>query len=205
MSSKDSQKAITVAYEDSGTESDLVLDLERAVIRRGHRLNPIGDIYGRLTVVSEAPPRVNKRGVSLRVWNCVCSCGVAVTRETGALAPSYKFEQSCGCAKSEKTRARNYVHGLGSEATRPPEYEVWRAMRRRTTNKNGVDYQYYGARGIKVCERWNDFVVFYADMGPRPSDGHSIDRIDVNGNYEPANCRWATALVQRHNQRRSYA
>jgi hypothetical protein len=78
-------------------------------------------------------------------------------------------------------------------------------MRRRTTNKKCADYQYYGARGIKVCERWNDFIVFYADMGPRPTAGHSIDRIDVNGDYEPSNCRWATAVEQRHNQRRSAA
>lgn len=170
-----------------------------------YSFNPIGRVYGRLTVISEAAPRIAPSGISKRVWTCVCSCGATVTRETAALSPGYKFERSCGCAKSEKIRARNFVHGFGSEKTRPPEYEVWRAMRRRTTNKKCADYQYYGERGIKVCERWNDFIVFYADMGPRPSAGHSIDRIDVNGDYEPSNCRWATALVQRHNQRRSVA
>ena len=185
---------------------EMAADLERSVVRRrGHRLDPVGERYGRLTVISEAAPRVNARGKSLRVWNCLCLCGEMVTRETAALSPNYKFERSCGCAKSEKNRARNFVHGLGSKETRPPEYEVWRAMRRRTTNKNCADYQYYGARGIKVCERWNDFIVFYADMGPRPTNRHSIDRIDVNGNYEPSNCRWATAIEQRHNQRRSAA
>lgn len=184
---------------------EMAADLDRAVVRRGHRLNPIGDVYGRLTVVSEAAPRVNARGKSLRVWNCVCVCGNTTTRETAALCPSYRFDQSCGCARTEKTKARNFIHGLGSQKSRPPEYEVWRAMRRRTRNPNCQDYKYYGARGIVVCERWESFASFYADMGPRPSDGHSIDRIDVNGNYEPGNCRWATALVQRHNQRRSAA
>ena len=184
---------------------EMVADLERSVTRRGHRLNPIGQTYDRLTVVSEAQPRINARGKALRVWVCICSCGACVTRETAYLSPSYKFERSCGCAKSEKTRARNFVHGLGSKEARPPEYEVWRAMRRRTTNKKCADYQYYGARGIKVCDRWNDFIVFYADMGPRPTAGHSIDRINVNGDYGPSNCRWATAVEQRHNQRRSAA
>jgi homospermidine synthase len=75
-------------------------------------------------------------------------------------------------------------------------------MRHRCNNMDAVGYQHYGGRGIKVCERWNSFEKFLADMGERPA-GHSIDRIDVNGNYEPDNCRWATAEAQRNNTRRS--
>lgn len=162
----------------------------------------IGQRFGRLVITGEADRHITKRGISLRVWVCRCDCGKVVARKTAAFAPGSPYERSCGCAKREKTIARNFKHGLGSMETRPPEYEVWRAMRRRTTNRNCPDYKYYGERGIKVCDRWNDFLVFYADMGPRPSRSHSIDRIDVDSDYSPENCRWATPTQQRHNQRR---
>lgn len=162
----------------------------------------IGQRFGRLVITGEAERQITKRGISLRIWTCRCDCGNIVTRKTASFAPGNPYEHSCGCGKREKTIARNFKHGFGSMETRPPEYEVWRAMRRRTTNKNCPDYQYYGERGIRVCERWNDFLVFYADMGSRPTPQHSIDRIDVNGNYCPENCRWATPIVQRRNQRR---
>ena len=87
---------------------------------------------------------------------------------------------------------------------RRPERHAWQAMNRRCYNPKCPDYQDYGARGITVCERWRDsFENFLADMGPRPSSKHSIDRIDVNGNYEPSNCRWATLKEQLRNQRRN--
>lgn len=73
-------------------------------------------------------------------------------------------------------------------------------MRQRCNNPKNPKYKDYGGRGVKVCERWNDFALFLEDMGERPT-GYSIDRKDVNGNYEPNNCRWATAKEQRANQR----
>jgi len=72
-------------------------------------------------------------------------------------------------------------------------------MRQRCRNPRNIGYKRYGGRGISICEHWNDFATFLADMGPRPSPEHSIDRIDGDGNYEPSNCRWATPKKQRRN------
>lgn len=92
-------------------------------------------------------------------------------------------------------------HGLRTS----PEYTAWVGMKGRCNNPNRREYKHYGARGIKVCERWiNSFTNFYKDMGVKPSAKHSLDRIDFNGNYEPGNCRWATSLEQRANQRRMH-
>jgi len=84
-----------------------------------------------------------------------------------------------------------------------PIYHVWCAMRQRCNNPNAQRYVYYGGRGISVCERWNDFNAFTADMGPRP-DGYDLDRIDNNGNYEPSNCRWISRSGNLCNRRPFY-
>lgn len=82
-----------------------------------------------------------------------------------------------------------------------PEYRTWAKMKERCSNPNSKDWPLYGGRGISVCDRWrDDFEAFYADLGPRPQ-GHSIDRIDPNGNYAPGNCRWADDRIQGQNKR----
>lgn len=81
-----------------------------------------------------------------------------------------------------------------------PEYSTWEQMKNRCNNQNYYLYHRYGGRGIKVCSSWTKFEGFYSDMGPRPDETHSLDRIDPNGNYEPGNCRWATMKVQQRNR-----
>lgn len=85
--------------------------------------------------------------------------------------------------------------------TRSPTYNTWQSMLQRCYYSKNISYKYYGARGITVCERWRVFENFLADMGERP-EGTTIDRDDVNGHYEPGNCRWASPTTQRHNRRR---
>lgn len=90
-----------------------------------------------------------------------------------------------------------YVHGQHNS----PTYKSWQNMKNRCLNKRDKDYPKYGGRGIKLYERWHDFGNFLEDMGERPAGCKSLDRIDVNGNYEPENCRWATLQEQNFNKR----
>lgn len=93
------------------------------------------------------------------------------------------------------SRNASYKHGRWAT----PEYRAWRHMFDRCINPKDAYYHRYGGRGIRICDRWRDFQAFLADMGERPSPQHSLDRIDVNGHYEPANCRWATKVQQANN------
>lgn len=109
---------------------------------------------------------------------------------------------SCGCLRSEVTTTDSTTHGHAANSRRSPEYQSWAAMRARVSATSGTRFKNYGLRGITCCGRWASFENFLADMGPRPPDT-SLDRIDNDGNYEPSNCRWATASQQVSNRRRT--
>lgn len=149
-----------------------------------------GRRFGRLVVVE----KVGGVGSGDPHWRCRCDCGNDSLVTTHNLIVGATV--SCGCFQRERASAANKRHGMAWT----PSWRVWVAMRARCENPKHAVWKYYGGRGIKVCDRWRTFENFYADMGDRP-DGMSIDRVDVNGDYEPGNCRWATRAQQRFNQR----
>lgn len=162
----------------------------------------VGRRYGRLVVVALARTSNYKAW-----WECRCDCGASKV-VNGVHVKAGKI-RSCGCLQRESARERalgkqrNLQHGHALGRKRTPEFAVWLGMRWRCapTAPDATRRLYFG-RGIRVCERWQAFENFLADMGERPSPTHSIDRIDNSKGYEPGNCRWATPLEQSRNSRR---
>lgn len=153
------------------------------------KIDLTGQTFGRLFIEKQS------KNIGNRIsWDCNCICG----KKTVVLGCNLvsKHTTSCGCFGKEKLSKIRKVHGMHDSN----EYKIWRGIRNRCFNKNEPAYKNYGGRGITVCERWNSFENFLIDMGRRPN-GLSIERVNVNGNYEPGNCCWVTMKAQQANRR----
>lgn len=149
------------------------------------RVVRVGEQFERLTATQERHP-----GQTTVQARCACGSDAAVPFS------QWGITKSCGCLHRETVIARSTKHGMAGTS----EYDIWSAMIQRTTNPKNKAWDSYGGRGIGVCDRWLRFENFYADMGPRPA-GLTLERVDNDRGYSPENCKWATYVEQRHNQR----
>lgn len=162
---------------------------------RPDRRNMVGQTFGRLTVDAELSER---DGCGAIMYACSCDCGA--TASVAGISLRSGHTKSCGCLYSETRKSICRTHG--KSRTNNLTYNSWLRMRRRCSGAAFKDQAHYSGRGISVCERWNSFSNFLADMGARPP-GTTLDRIDNDGNYEPGNCRWASNAEQSRNTSRN--
>jgi len=153
--------------------------------RKIHSLDLLGQRFGRWTVLAKS--HRSKWGDIF--WSCRCDCGNDGVVRAGNLRNG--TSTSCGCYHKEAVTR----HGMTHSRT----WKSWDSMLQRCENPAAPDFGRYGGRGIKVCQQWHDFRCFLADMGERP-ERTTLERDNVNGNYEPGNCRWATASEQQRNK-----
>lgn len=165
----------------------------------GQPMKIVGETFARLTVLS----RDWSKSGDGTWWICECVCGKVGSFRGKSLVSGNT--QSCGCLQREVRASngkQNVKHGRGSsqKGSRDRTYSSWFCMKSRCQRLTDKEYHRYAGKGVSVCDRWQDFEAFFEDMGECP-EGHTIDREDPRGNYEPGNCRWATRLEQSQNLR----
>jgi len=150
-----------------------------------------GARFGRLFVLGY----IGKSSHRASMWLCRCDCG----KEKVIVGKSLRNKEtaSCGCLHKDQLSERLKTHGLSHTS----EYRIWHGMIRRCEDEKHAAYKYYGGRGISVCKRWKSFENFYDDMGARPSNKYTIERVNNNKGYNFGNCMWATRTEQQRNKR----
>lgn len=152
----------------------------------------IGKRFGKLTVIAIGEPFITRAGYPVKRMLCRCDCGKE--KSIRCIHLTTGKSTSCGC------NPKHVEHGHARRGTKfSRAYRIWRAMIRRCRDPKLHNFHRYGGRGIKVCERWLDFNNFLADMGECPSEQHTIERKDTDGNYEPDNCKWLESSKQAQN------
>lgn len=157
--------------------------------------NLLGKKFGRLTVIRDYG-RSENRSV---IWLCKCECGNTHKVSTGKLKNG--SVKSCGCLRRDMTVNKNHKHGQANTRL----YSIWNGIKRRCQQPKCSSYNDYGGRGISLCKEWLDFSNFYNwSMNNGYDDSLSIDRIDVDGDYTPNNCRWVDSKIQQRNKRNNH-
>lgn len=155
-----------------------------------------GQRFGRLVAIELHSVLRGK----ISIWRCRCDCGSACNVRISDLRSSKT--KSCGCLYSESRSEINLKHGCSRVGRQTPENKIWKRMKARCHTPSDGCYYKYGARGITVCQRWRDsFPAFLEDMGPRPGQEYSIERVNNDGPYCPENCKWVTRETQSRNKR----
>ena len=152
-----------------------------------------GQVFSNLTVIQRSPKRGNgKKPVTL--WECRCVCGKIVTVKADSLKSGHTI--SCGCRKVKHMESYKHKTRL---------YNIWKCMRQRCNNPNNPSYPHYGGKGVQICNDWNEYAGFRTwALAAGYDDSKSIDRINVDGNYCPENCRWTDAKTQANNTTRNH-
>lgn len=165
-----------------------------------------GQVFGELTVLRHVGITKDRRAL----WESRCSCGKIKVCPSKLLIDGHT--KSCGCKTSEWLANGKRTHGYASRTGAAPEYTAYMAMKTRCLNPNSTRFDYWGGRGVKICQRWLDsFENFLEDMGPKPSPFHTLDRLDSSKDYEPGNCQWLEkdnharkSLKDQHERQRRY-